>query len=1107
LGIPVGISNSQERALKKRSIDRLLSERGIEADLRELSIGAACGTNLIVDRVFASLTNSFTYRLPVEANSAENALRKKLMELSADVRSKLADEAVQRLTSAASQRTQFYGEFASVDIVGKTEPTATLLRKALPAKLKAVQERIRSRLSDKAVREFQPGFMSTPFHLIKERIDEQLKKVQPTVKPRKAQDHKPSEKRFKSEKTTLRDKRQIVLNAPTTGFNRKEDDLSLVPTITLKVPTEIELRLKKVTCNTATKKRGKDEIFLACRLTDYYNGDDVYTAPFKVGKLNEKNPTKAYDTPIVLGRIPVADNLVFDSIFDATVYLAESDLGPRDFEKYVEGTASITGHAFKQIVVATYVSTAIALMLEEESLDELIDENPVLLLVSDPLFLLVVALGLLPPKWQFIVNGLIGLLPAILVGTVYAISDGMRRLIKDEIFPENIVHFHLSGPIAVAADRDEVKFPAKIENFELRKQQVHRSTVVFLKDKFLASSTADMAAANDPDLIASYTVELEWVIRTSDESIPVNDLVPAQPLTDETEALQRLEEQIDHIIVIMMENRSFDHMLGFLEHDRGRKDLDPTVSAEFPNGLPRVNTIAGVDFEPFALDESRFPIDPAHSVFQVGRQIWGRKFWDDGVPEENIPAWKTEHAQQTSPATDDEIEFPEEAPAESMSGFAASFRQVVDGTRASLVPDVPGVNLEDPENNPHFDRDVNDVKQIMGYHPAENVPYFDFLATEFGVCSKWFCAFPGNTWVNRTLAYTGKPAKFRANSAEQDSRLVVDNDMPLDEASFVRILEEKGRNWAWYAQDFPSVLSVDLSLADHIQTERIRRIERFFEDLENPSTFPEVAWIDPNFMDFGDFGTIASAALRRAREIFFRLGKSDSIGEEQVELNTANSDQPPADVMHGQAFLQMVIEKLMDSPVWNRSLVIITYDEHGGFYDHVPVPRIDPALQPDIGPLNPFNWYGPRVPALVVSPHIGRQLVFSQAPPDVNGVQKVVNHLSIQRTILQRFCRNGESIDAPVDYPSPRVEASEHLGWVLSGPNLRFPPAQAASIVALRRRNFFNRAIKSVLKANTQADRLKVQRRGKQPQTDFQRVYLKKQLHIAQRVLAERVKR
>jgi phospholipase C len=181
--------------------------------------------------------------------------------------------------------------------------------------------------------------------------------------------------------------------------------------------------------------------------------------------------------------------------------------------------------------------------------------------------------------------------------------------------------------------------------------------------------------------------------------------------------------------------------------------------------------------------------------------------------------------------------------------------------------------------------------------------------------------------------------------------------------TFFRELDERNVSWRWYSSD-PSLLrAFDWKYRTDDDTDRFayfdqcseRQQRNFLTDAE-AGTLPAVSWIDPNFFD---------------------LGRSSKLAAFLDDGMPANDDHPPHDVMLGQAFIHLVYQALRHSPNWDRSLLMITYDEHGGFYDHVKVPR----------PL------GPRVPALLVSPWLkpGRPC------------HELLHHASIIKTILRRF--------------------------------------------------------------------------------------------------------
>src|SRR5262249_52911695 len=127
-------------------------------------------------------------------------------------------------------------------------------------------------------------------------------------------------------------------------------------------------------------------------------------------------------------------------------------------------------------------------------------------------------------------------------------------------------------------------------------------------------------------------------------------------------------------------------------------------------------------------------------------------------------------------------------------------------------------------------------------------------------------------------------------------------------------------------------------------------------------TLPQVSYVDPAFI----------------------LGEDD--------------EHPPTNIQLGQAFIAKVLNAVMTSPAWKRTAVIVTYDEHGGYYDHVPPPpacppdAIPPSLQPNDTQAR-FDRYGVRVPLVVVSPYARKHFVS----------HRVYDHTSILRFIETRF--------------------------------------------------------------------------------------------------------
>ena len=142
----------------------------------------------------------------------------------------------------------------------------------------------------------------------------------------------------------------------------------------------------------------------------------------------------------------------------------------------------------------------------------------------------------------------------------------------------------------------------------------------------------------------------------------------------------------------------------------------------------------------------------------------------------------------------------------------------------------------------------------------------------------------------------------------------------------------------------------------------------------------DVSWIDPNFIDLN------------------------------ILDPNSNDDHPPSDIRAGQAFVLEIYEALSRGPAWDDTLLVVVYDEHGGFYDHVS----PPAVHDDSG----YETLGVRVPALIVGPRV-KQFVCHQT----------FDHTSLIKTILTRFAKHP---DAAIAQMPRRVQNAAHLGVVLA---------------------------------------------------------------------------
>ena len=211
---------------------------------------------------------------------------------------------------------------------------------------------------------------------------------------------------------------------------------------------------------------------------------------------------------------------------------------------------------------------------------------------------------------------------------------------------------------------------------------------------------------------------------------------------------------------------------------------------------------------------------------------------------------------------------------------------------------------------------------VMGYFTRETLPATWGIADAYASCDRWFSSLLGPTWPNRMYYHSGQSGGLTQN--------VLPERGGIDWPSIHHRLSDAGVPWAYYYQDLPFV-----PLFKGVEIEgTIRRLASDFFDDAAAGRLPSVCFVEPAF--------------------------------------TANDDHPPHHPMLGQAFLRSVYAALAASPQWENCLFIVTYDEAGGFFDHVP-----PPTAVDDRAAAGFDQLGFRVPAVVAGPYVKRGHVSS----------------------------------------------------------------------------------------------------------------------------------
>ena len=238
--------------------------------------------------------------------------------------------------------------------------------------------------------------------------------------------------------------------------------------------------------------------------------------------------------------------------------------------------------------------------------------------------------------------------------------------------------------------------------------------------------------------------------------------------------------------------------------------------------------------------------------------------------------------------------------------------------------------------------------EIMAYYPRGFLPALHTLAEQFVVCDHWFASLPGPTWMNRLFAHTGTSLGHvsEPGSLFSTSLHLYDERTLYDELSDAKV------DWRIYYGDVPQSLVLTHQF-DHL--DRYRRFRHWRDDVA-ADDLPGYTFIEPTY-----FGP------------------------------NQNDQHPPHDVMRGDALIAEVYNTLRANPaLFARTLLFVLYDEHGGFFDHVPPPA---TVAPDSHTEHfAFDRLGFRVPAVLVSPML-----------DPGVVSTVFDHTSLLRMASARW--------------------------------------------------------------------------------------------------------
>lgn len=367
---------------------------------------------------------------------------------------------------------------------------------------------------------------------------------------------------------------------------------------------------------------------------------------------------------------------------------------------------------------------------------------------------------------------------------------------------------------------------------------------------------------------------------------------------------------VEHVVVLMLENRSFDHMLGYLYSDTG--NVSP----------------AGDPFEGLTGSEACPGSDgKSVPVYRLAPSTTDLYFYPGADPGEGYAATNNQcYRTDTAPAS---------GAVAPMTGFVTDFARAITDNRTKgwYVFDGTAENW------------------IMGCHTPDTLPVLSALARGFAVCDHWYASAPTMTMPNRAFLCAGTS---QGHMDDQTKKFTV--------GSIFGALTKAGATWRIYGYDATPLTKSDFPDTSAAPVADFGRFSDFRTDAANGS-LPAFAFLEPSWGSDG------------------------------------NSQHPNYNVALGEQLILDTYRAVHDGPDWAATLLIVTYDEHGGCYDHVSPPWGATPPDDSTGEYGfDFTRFGPRVPAVLVSPLIPAGTV--HRVPD--GATPF-DHTSVLATIEHRF--------------------------------------------------------------------------------------------------------
>lgn len=301
-------------------------------------------------------------------------------------------------------------------------------------------------------------------------------------------------------------------------------------------------------------------------------------------------------------------------------------------------------------------------------------------------------------------------------------------------------------------------------------------------------------------------------------------------------------------------------------------------------------------------------------------------------------------------------------------GWTANIEQIAGGAMSGFVSNY--MRKSEVEKNPSVG------KNVMGFYDDKTLDVYDRMADEYLVCNRWFCSHPGPTYPNRFISLSGSTPDIH------NLDLVTGGAGAVKGATIFDLLTDANVSWNYVESNIAFLRMFDKYRVDE---EKIIQRKEWLSMARN-GQLPAVSWVDPHFFELEIKGI-------------------------------ADDDHAPSNVLRGQEGVQEIYEALTTNEAqWAKTMLVITYDEHCGYYDHVPPHGLEGETDPVVHKIHEdgATHYGVRVPTFIVSPWVKKRSAKSI----------VFDHTSILKTILVNFL--GDEA-ATQELLGKRVDAANNL--------------------------------------------------------------------------------